>query len=61
MPFDAAPYAPATITTTVSTAAVFDAVLDLRIETLRAIARCNDIADRLKQRPSPAEVTDAPL
>jgi hypothetical protein len=61
MPFDAAPYALATITTTVSTAAVRDAILDLRIETLRAIARCNDIADRLKPRSEHAEAPGAHL
>jgi hypothetical protein len=47
-----------TLTTTVSAAAVRDAVLDLRLETLRAIACAQDIADRLAG-PLPAE--PAPL
>jgi hypothetical protein len=60
MPFDASAPAPDTITITVSVAAVRDAVVALRIETLRAIARCNDIADRLTPRSKPTEVPDAP-
>ena len=46
--------APDTITITVSAAALRDAALDLRIATLRSLALCRDILDRLADRREPA-------
>jgi len=48
-----------TITFTADRRAVRDAAIDLRAATLRSIALCRDILDRLEPRPEHAEVTDA--
>jgi hypothetical protein len=48
-----------TITVEIDRRAVFDAALDLRVATLRSIALCRDILDRLAERRDPApEVRD---
>jgi hypothetical protein len=49
-----------TITVEIDRRAVRAAVIDLRHETVLAMARFRDVLDRLEQRPSPAEVRDAP-
>jgi hypothetical protein len=58
MPFDAG-RDPDTITTVVSVPAVLDALIDLRLSTLWALARCRDLLDRMEPRSEPAEVRDA--
>jgi len=54
MCFDPAPRDPDTITVEVSHAGIRDAVLDLRCYTLRAVAACKDVLDRMAERPEPA-------
>ena len=50
----------ATIVTVVNARQVRDAVISLRVETVRALARCRDMLDRMEPRPEPDEMRDAP-
>jgi hypothetical protein len=55
MCFDPSPRDPDSITVAVSRAGIRDAVLALRCDTLRAIAACKDVPDKMAERPEPEQ------